>query len=92
KVEQQRRANRRWAAQFLETLWRDYAFVPADGIGIDLRALAVSTIGGLFDTVADWLHHTTAGTTGDIDTLIRDLTAFTDIVHLGLAAAATRSK
>lgn len=28
KVEQQRRANRRWAAQFLETLWREYGFVP----------------------------------------------------------------
>ncbi|MFC9661959.1 TetR/AcrR family transcriptional regulator [Nocardia sp. NPDC127606] len=90
KVEQQRRVNRRWAAQFLETLWREYGFVPPEGIGVDLHALAVSTIGGLFETVADWLH-TDAGATGDIDVLIRDLTAFIEIVHLGLAAAADRS-
>ncbi|MGW5454398.1 TetR/AcrR family transcriptional regulator [Nocardia sp. NPDC003979] len=87
-VEQQRRTNRRWAAEFLETLWRDYGFVPATGSRVDLHALAVATIGGLFDTVSDWLHHTTRGTSGDIDTLIRDLTAFTQIVHLGLGAAA----
>lgn len=86
KVERQRRVNRRWAAQFLETLWRDHDFVPSTGVAIDLHALAVATIGGVFDTVADWLH-TDAGATGDIDTLIRDLTAFVDIVHLGLAAA-----
>ncbi|MDO3645788.1 TetR/AcrR family transcriptional regulator [Nocardia mangyaensis] len=85
KVELQRRTNRRWAAQFLENLWRDHEFVPPEGIGRDLHALAVATIGGLFDTVADWLH-TDAGAAGDIDTLIRDLTAFIDIVHLGLAA------
>ncbi|MFF2395979.1 MULTISPECIES: TetR/AcrR family transcriptional regulator [unclassified Nocardia] len=90
KVEQQRRVNRRWAAQFLETLWREYGFVPPAGIGVDLHALAVSAIGGLFETVADWLH-TDAGATGDIDVLIRDLTAFIEIVHLGLAAAADRS-
>ncbi|APE36333.1 TetR family transcriptional regulator [Nocardia mangyaensis] len=86
KVELQRRTNRRWAAQFLENLWRDHEFVPPEGIGRDLHALAVATIGGLFDTVADWLH-TDAGAAGDIDTLIRDLTAFIEIVHLGLAAA-----
>lgn len=88
KVEQQRRVNRRWAAQFLETLWREYGFVPPEGIGIDLHALAVATIGGLFETVSDWLH-TDAGAAGDIDVLIRDLTAFADTVHLGLSA--TRS-
>ncbi|MFC4126344.1 TetR/AcrR family transcriptional regulator [Nocardia rhizosphaerae] len=87
RVEQQRRTNRRWAAQFLETLWRDYGFVPSGGTVVDLHALAVATIGGLFDTVADWLHRTDAGTTGEIDTLVRDLTGFTRIVHLGLAAA-----
>lgn len=86
KVELQRRTNRRWAAQFLENLWRDHEFVPPEGIGRDLHALAVAAIGGLFDTVADWLH-TDAGATGDIDTLIRDLTSFIEIVHLGLAAA-----
>ncbi|WP_446221339.1 TetR/AcrR family transcriptional regulator [Nocardia sp. IBHARD005] len=90
KVEQQRRVNRRWAAQFLEILWREYGFVPPGGIGVDLHALAVSTIGGLFETVADWLH-TDAGATGEINALIRDLTAFIEIVHLGLAAAADRS-
>ncbi|MFD4438501.1 TetR/AcrR family transcriptional regulator [Nocardia sp. NPDC058519] len=90
KVEQQRRVNRRWAAQFLETLWREYGFVPPEGIGVDLHALAVSAIGGLFETVADWLH-TDAGATGEINVLIRDLTAFIEIVHLGLAAAAVRS-
>ncbi|WP_410870097.1 TetR/AcrR family transcriptional regulator [Nocardia sp. A7] len=88
KVEQQRRTNRRWAAHFLETLWREYEFVPPAGIGIDLPALAVSAIGGLFETVADWLH-TEAGATGEVDVLIRDLTAFIKIVHLGLAAAAS---
>ncbi|MFF2086078.1 TetR/AcrR family transcriptional regulator [Nocardia sp. NPDC058176] len=87
KVELQRRTNRRWAAQFLENLWRDYEFVPSGGVDRDLHALAVATIGGLFDTVADWLH-TDAGAAGDIDTLIRDLTSFIEVVHLGLAASA----
>lgn len=90
KVEQQRRVNRRWAAQFLEILWRENGFVPPEGIGVDLHALAVATIGGLFETVADWLH-TDAGATGEIDVLIRDLMAFIEIVHLGLAVAADRS-
>ncbi|MFD4460404.1 TetR/AcrR family transcriptional regulator [Nocardia sp. NPDC058480] len=90
KVEQQRRVNRRWAAQFLEILWRENGFVPPEEIGVDLHALAVSTIGGLFENVADWLH-TDAGATGEIDVLIRDLMAFIEIVHLGLAVAADRS-
>ncbi|MGW4633303.1 TetR/AcrR family transcriptional regulator [Nocardia sp. NPDC004415] len=85
KVEQQRRTNRRWAAQFLESLWRTQGFVPPGDIP-HLYPIAVSTIGGLFDTVADWLH-TDAGVAGDIDTLLRDLTAFADIVHRGLSAA-----
>ncbi|MGW5311208.1 TetR/AcrR family transcriptional regulator [Nocardia thailandica] len=86
RVEAHRRANRRWAAEFLENLWRREGIVTGDP-GIDTRALAVSTIGGLFDTVADWLHHTEAREE-DIDTLITDLTTFARVVHAGIAALA----
>nr|WP_280234912.1 TetR/AcrR family transcriptional regulator [Nocardia cyriacigeorgica] len=82
KVEAQRRANRRWAAQFLESLWRREGIV-AESTTLDTRALAVSTIGGLFDTVADWLHH---ADTADIDSLISDLAMFARVVHAGIAA------
>ncbi|MFF0543680.1 TetR/AcrR family transcriptional regulator [Nocardia thailandica] len=86
RVEAQRRANRRWAAEFLENLWRREGIVAGDP-GFDTRALAVSTVGGLFDTVADWLHHTPAREE-DIDSLVTDLTTFARVVHAGIAALA----
>lgn len=88
KVEAQRRANRRWAAQFLESLWRREGIVD-EGIALDTHALAVSTIGGLFDTIADWLHHADRENP-DIDLLITHLTTFARVVHAGIAALGQR--
>ena len=91
-VERQRRSNRRWAAQFLETLWRRHQVVPGTGSvpgHIDYHALAVSTIGGLFETIADWLHTGESendGPANSIDTLIADLTNFTTVVRAGIDA------
>lgn len=43
RVEAQRRANRRWAADFIESFWRSKALA---GEVVDYRAMAVATVGG----------------------------------------------
>ncbi|MBF6224983.1 TetR/AcrR family transcriptional regulator [Nocardia abscessus] len=69
-VERQRRANRRWAAAFLDRQWS-----PGDR-----PQLALATIGGIFELVADWLHTDPAPSPG---TLIDDLTHFVTVVESG---------
>jgi AcrR family transcriptional regulator len=78
-VERQRRKNRRQAAALLETVWRRP----------DCHALAIATIGGLFDTVADWLQDTDEQHPRTIDALIADLTTFVAVIRAGMAAQAT---
>ncbi|QIS16253.1 TetR family transcriptional regulator [Nocardia arthritidis] len=76
-VERQRRSNRRWAAAFLDKQWA--------GTG-DHRsiALALATIGGMFELIADWLHHHDDGGPPDaVDTLTEDLTRFVTVVYAG---------
>ena len=90
RVERQRRENRRWTATFLEELWRRREFPEsADRASVDFHALAVLTVGGLFEAVADWLHDREAD--GDshpsIDTLIGNLTGFMAVVRAGIAAS-----
>ena len=76
-VERQRRENRRWAADFLTSVWqRDGA--PADP---SLYRVAIGVIGGLFDLVADWLLDQ-----GEPESLIADLTVFYQAVRRGLPA------
>lgn len=78
-VEAQRRANRRWAAGFLVDVWRRYGIAVPDDAA---RHVAVGVIGGLFDLVVDWLHDGS----GDVDDLVRDLTAFYELVRDGMAS------
>ncbi len=49
RVEQQRRTNRRWSAEFLAAIWKQ--FQPDEAIP---PGVATGTIGGLFDIISDW--------------------------------------
>ncbi|MGW4530737.1 TetR/AcrR family transcriptional regulator [Nocardia sp. NPDC004340] len=82
-VEAMRRANRRWSAEFLKYQWlqADPREEPR------LLALALATIGGMFELVADWLHHhDDGGAPESVDTLISDLENFVAVVDAGRAA------
>jgi AcrR family transcriptional regulator len=83
RVEAQRRENRRWAASFIESLWRRNH---PNG-GVDYRALAVATVGGLFETVTDFLHETDPPRPRTFDDLISDLTTFMSVVEAGIRAS-----
>lgn len=82
-VEAQRRSNRRWSAAFLNQQWPRVD-------SLDERqslALALAVIGGMFELVADWLHHHDDGQAPDtVDTLIEDLARFVGVVNAGRAA------
>lgn len=81
-VERQRRTNRRWAATFIEAVWRRYGVVgPRD---VDLHAVAVGVIGGMFDQVADWLQDADPGDADAVRTLVAGLTDFFQVVRAGL--------
>lgn len=79
-VERRRRANRRWAAAFLDQQWPETAARDADDPR-RRRALALATVGGLFELVADWLH--TDHPEDAVPALIDDLTAFVTVVQAG---------
>ncbi|MFG1790219.1 TetR/AcrR family transcriptional regulator [Nocardia sp. NPDC049149] len=82
-VEKMRRSNRRWAAAFLD---REWSGEPAPDAGVQRARLAsaLATIGGMFELVADWLHHHDDGGPPDvIETLIEDLTHFIAVVYAG---------
>ena len=88
-VERQRRVNRRWAASFVEAVWKQYDVTPPRRRGarrLDLHRIAVGTIGGMFDLVADWLHDSDPADPAHVATLIADLTAFHRIVCAGITA------
>ncbi|MGH9113067.1 MAG: TetR/AcrR family transcriptional regulator [Acidimicrobiales bacterium] len=81
-VEEKRRANRRWAAGFLESVWARFGLTSAaDG---SIHVVAVGLVGGLFDLVIDWLHD--AEDVSDIESLIDGLTQFYETVSAGLTA------
>ncbi|MBF6329136.1 TetR/AcrR family transcriptional regulator [Nocardia transvalensis] len=85
-VEQQRRRNRRWSAAFLDSQW---AGEPDADPEVQRRrlALALATIGGMFELVADWLHHHDDGGSPDaVETLIDDLIHFFRAVDAGRQA------
>lgn len=81
-VEQKRRSNRRWAAEFLESVWAGFGLTPTGGG--NLHVVAVGLVGGLFDLVVDWLHD--AAEVSDIESLIDGLTVFYETVSTGLSA------
>ncbi|MGW2662264.1 TetR/AcrR family transcriptional regulator [Nocardia tengchongensis] len=83
-VEAMRRSNRRWSAEFLKHQWlqADQTEEPR------LLPLALATIGGMFELVADWLHHhDDGGAPESVDTLIADLERFVAVVDAGRAAS-----
>ncbi|MBF6211193.1 TetR/AcrR family transcriptional regulator [Nocardia puris] len=82
-VERQRRENRRWAAAFLDAQWSPGP-APDERAARRRLALALATIGGMFELVADWLHHHDDGGDRDsVETLIADLTEFVQVVQAG---------
>jgi len=86
RVEAQRRENRRWAASFLEAFWRRSQPRGEHAGGINYHALAVATIGGLFETVTDWLHEADPPRLRTFEDLISDLTTFMSVVEAGIHA------
>lgn len=84
-VDHQRRVNRRWGAEFIQSVWRRYG-VDEHTVrpGVDLHRVAVGLIGGLFDLIVDWLHDAGPGHAGDVEALISDLTTFYELVRSGL--------
>jgi AcrR family transcriptional regulator len=88
RIEAQRRDNRRWAASFIEAFWRrnQMARDGTRGDDIDYHALAVATVGGLFEAVSDWLHEADPPRPRTTDSLICDLTTFMTVVEAGIAA------
>jgi AcrR family transcriptional regulator len=84
RVEAQRRENRRWAASFIEALWRRNHPSGQQGGGINYHALAVATVGGLFETVTDWLHEADPPQARTFDDLVSDLTTFMSVVEAGI--------
>ncbi|MEV6277412.1 TetR/AcrR family transcriptional regulator [Nocardia sp. NPDC051832] len=84
-VEKQRRGNRRWAAAFLEQQWSEQANPDRASL-----TLALATVGGMFELVADWLHHHDDGGAPDTaDSLTADLIRFVAVVDAGRAATAS---
>jgi AcrR family transcriptional regulator len=83
-VERQRRVNRRWAAGFLEELWKYYGAIgPTVAVG-QAHNVAIGAIGGMFDLVADWLQDSDPADPLAVDSLIRRLTDFYLAVRSGL--------
>jgi len=89
-VERQRRGNRRWAAAFLDRQWSGEESPDPEQQRRRI-ALALATIGGMFELVADWLHHHDDGGAPDmVDTLTEDLRRFIAVVDAGVRVAAAR--
>lgn len=88
RVERARRENRNWTASFIENLWRGGSWLPP-GAAVDCHALAVATVGGLFEGVADWLHPPVGEARASVDSLIANLTGFVAVVRAGIAASVT---
>lgn len=83
-VERQRRLNRRWAASFIESIWRRYGIIDGRELGVDPHRMAIGAIGGMFDLIADWLLDADPGDPAHVESLITDLTDFYRLVQAGL--------
>ncbi|AUG75286.1 TetR family transcriptional regulator [Kitasatospora sp. MMS16-BH015] len=83
-VERQRRANRRWAAAFVERTWRQYAGRPLRR-NIDPHPIAIGLVGGMFDLVSDWLLDADPRDPAQVATLVRDVQGFYEAVRAGVS-------
>jgi AcrR family transcriptional regulator len=84
-VERQRRANRRWAAAFIESIWQRYG-----GDSGRTRGVAVGVVGGLFEIVADWVHDADVTEEKAVATLIHDLISFYGATRAGMQPGSAR--
>jgi len=82
-VERQRRLNRRWAASFIESIWRRYG-ITGDGMDVDPHRMAIGVIGGMFDLIADWLLDSDPANPDHLAALVTDLTDFYQTIQAGL--------
>jgi AcrR family transcriptional regulator len=82
-VEQQRRLNRRWAASFIESVWRRYKIIGSEPPA-DPHRMAIGAIGGMFDLIADWLLDADPNDPANVESLITDLTGFYRLIQAGL--------
>jgi AcrR family transcriptional regulator len=85
-VERQRRLNRRWAASFIESIWRRYGIIGEREPDVDPHRMAIGTIGGMFDLIADWLLDADPADPTHVEALIADLTGFYRLIQSGLRA------
>ncbi|MDI2130115.1 TetR/AcrR family transcriptional regulator [Yinghuangia seranimata] len=82
-AERLRRANRRWAASFVESVWARFGVRSAG----DLHGVAIGVIGGLFDIIADWLLDTVdTADPAERTRLEESLLRFYSAVRAGIAA------
>ena len=86
-VERQRRLNRRWAASFLEQIWRRYGVIGDGRPHVDPHRMAIGVIGGMFDLIADWLLDSDPANPDHLAALITDLTDFYQMIQAGLRAS-----
>lgn len=85
-VERQRRANRRWAADFLVQLWDRYDGPQHEEQHAVRHSVAIGLVGGLFDLISDWLLDADLADQQQIEALTDDLTSFYITVRRGLAS------
>ncbi|MET8828083.1 TetR/AcrR family transcriptional regulator [Streptomyces sp. NPDC004610] len=79
-AEAHRRANRRWAASFVEAAWERLGVES----GAHSRAVAMGLIGGLFDIIADWLLDAGTERATDRASLQDRLDRFYSVISSGL--------
>lgn len=82
-VERQRRLNRRWAASFIESIWRRYGII-GDDLAVDPHRMAIGVIGGMFDLIADWLLDSDPADPEHLAALTTDLTDFYQVIQNGV--------
>lgn len=79
-VEQTRRANRRWAADFVSTIW---GLLLGDAVDVP-HGVVVGTVGGLFDLMADWVADAQDGQPADANLLRQRFAQFYAVIRAGL--------
>ncbi|WP_132122113.1 TetR/AcrR family transcriptional regulator [Actinocrispum wychmicini] len=85
-VERRRRANRRWAASLIETIWRQYGIIGPEAPRPWIHNVTIGLVGALFELIADWLADHDPSVEGDIESLIQPMIEFHHVVRDGLAA------
>lgn len=77
-IELLRRENRRWAAEFIEAVWRHY------GVKGDHHGIAIAVVGGLFDLIILWVIDADPTDQAQVSALIDQGNRFYAAVRRGL--------